>query len=247
MSEATDFGFQRIRGEEKARRVAGVFASVAPRYDLMNDLMSGGAHRLWKRFAVAVAGIKHGERILDLAGGTGDVSALIGPEVGAGGRVVLSDINGPMLRLGRDRLLDRGLASNVDVVLTNAEQLPFPEDSFDAILIAFGLRNVTAKERALASMHRVLRYGGRVVILEFSRLKVPLLQSIYDLYSFKVIPVLGQLIAGDKASYRYLVESIRMHPDQETLKAMMNDSGFELTSYYNLSGGIVAVHRGYKL
>lgn len=165
---------------------------------------------------------------MDLAGGTGDVSALIGPEVGAEGRVVLSDINGPMLRLGRDRLLDRGLASNVDVVLANAEQLPFPEDSFDAILIAFGLRNVTAKERALVSMHRVLRYGGRVVILEFSRLVVPLLQSIYDLYSFKVIPVLGQLIAGDKASYRYLVESIRMHPDQETLKAMMNDSDSSL-------------------
>ncbi len=247
MSTTTDFGFERVRVEDKARRVGRVFDSVAGRYDLMNDLMSLGAHRLWKRFAVLAAGIRSGERVLDVAGGSGDLSRLLAERVGPEGVVYMSDVNAAMLRLGRDRLIDRGRCGNIRWVRANAEALPFATGALDAVLIAFGLRNLTHKEQALSAMYRVLRAGGRLVILEFSHLVVPLLQRLYDLYSFNLIPLLGQLVAGDRASYRYLVESIRLHPDQETLQAMMERAGFELTSYYNLSAGVVAVHRGYKL
>lgn len=247
MSSTTDFGFEQVRLEDKARRVRGVFDSVASRYDLMNDLMSLGSHRLWKRFAVLAAGIRSGEKVLDVAGGTGDLTRLMARRVGAEGVVIMSDVNAPMLRLGRDRLIDQGLCGNIQFVQADAERLPFASDALDAVLIAFGLRNVTRKERALSAMYRVLRPGGRLVILEFSRLVVPVVQRLYDLYSLNVIPLLGQLVTGDRASYRYLVESIRLHPDQETLRAMMEHAGFELTSYQNLSAGVVAVHRGYKL
>lgn len=245
MNRTTDFGYQQIPLGEKTHRVAQVFDSVASRYDLMNDLMSFGIHRLWKQFVVAIAGIKPGQRVLDLAGGTGDVSARLAPLVGPQGTVVVADINGSMLSIGRDRLIDRGIAG-VRYVQANAESLPFPDNTFDAVTIAFGLRNVTHKDRALSSMQRVLRPGGCALILEFSHLSMPLLQRLYDAYSFDVLPWLGKLITGDRASYQYLVESIRRHPDQETLKAMMGNAGFDAIDYYNLSGGIVAVHRGYK-
>lgn len=246
MSRTTDFGYQQVSVEEKSRRVARVFESVAFRYDLMNDLMSMGAHRLWKRFAVALAGVRPGQRVLDLAGGTGDLTARLARLAHPGGTVVLTDINGAMLRHGRDRLLDRGVAGNVGYVQGNAECLPFPDSSFDVVTMAFGLRNVTHKDQALGSMYRVSRPGGRVVILEFSHVVLPLLQRLYDLYSFNVVPLLGQLVAGDRDSYQYLVQSIRRHPDQETLKTMMENAGFALTDYHNLSAGIVAVHRGFK-
>lgn len=244
--ETTHFGYQKVAAEEKARKVAGVFDSVAGKYDLMNDLMSLGVHRLWKRFAVRLSGARSGERVLDLAGGTGDLTSRLLPRVGSKGMVVLSDINANMLAEGRRRLVDEGAVGNVAYVQADAERLPFPERSFDCIVIAFGLRNVTYKERALATMYAALKPGGRAVILEFSHPGAPGLKAAYDLYSFAVLPVLGRLVANDAASYRYLAESIRMHPDQESLLAMMASVGFERCQYYNLTGGIVAVHRGYK-
>jgi demethylmenaquinone methyltransferase / 2-methoxy-6-polyprenyl-1,4-benzoquinol methylase len=247
MTKTTDFGYQRIPVEQKTRRVGQVFDSVAARYDLMNDLMSWGIHRLWKQFTVAIASIKRGQRVLDLAGGTGDMTARLARRVGSAGSVILADINESMLSIGRDRLLDQGIAGTVQYVQANAESLPFPDNTFDVVTIAFGLRNVTHKDQALTSMHRVLQPGGRVVILEFSQLVMPLLQRLYDSYSFNVLPWLGKLVVGDAESYRYLLESIRRHPDQETLKSMMESAGFDLIAYYNLSGGIAAVHCGYKL
>ncbi|HOB62457.1 MAG TPA: bifunctional demethylmenaquinone methyltransferase/2-methoxy-6-polyprenyl-1,4-benzoquinol methylase UbiE [Candidatus Competibacteraceae bacterium] len=244
--ETTHFGYQKVAANEKARKVAQVFDSVANKYDLMNDLMSMGVHRLWKRFAVGISGVRAGERVLDLAGGTGDLTSRLLPLVGPKGLVVLSDINASMLSEGRRRLIDEGAVGNVAYAQIDAEQLPFPDNTFDCITIAFGLRNVTYKERALAAMQRALKPGGRVVILEFSHPVAPGLKPAYDLYSFTVLPLLGKLVANDMASYRYLAESIRMHPDQETLLGMMETAGLERCQYFNLSGGIVAVHRGYK-
>jgi demethylmenaquinone methyltransferase/2-methoxy-6-polyprenyl-1,4-benzoquinol methylase len=244
---STDFGFQRVSPEEKTRRVTDVFSSVAGNYDLMNDLMSLGIHRLWKRQAVHIAQVRPGSRVLDLAGGTGDMTALLHGRVGSAGRIVVADINESMLLEGRARLIDQGIVEGVSYLRLNAEQLPFRDHSFDCICMAFGLRNVTRKERALASMRAKLKYGGSVVILEFSRVAAPLLKEIYDLYSFKLIPILGNLVAKDRDSYQYLVESIRKHPDQEELKYLMEDAGFRRVSFYNLSGGVVAIHKGYKL
>ena len=236
-----DFGFERVPPDEKTRRVRGVFESVASRYDLMNDLMSGGMHRLWKRYAVGVAAVRPGARVLDLAGGTGDLARLFADAAGPAGRVVLTDINGAMLAEGRDKLIDRGLM--LDVVQCDAEKLPFPDRAFDVVSIGFGLRNVTRKEHALAEMRRVLAPGGVAVILEFSRVATPLAPA-YDWYSFTVLPRLGRLVAGDEASYRYLAESIRMHPDQEALKALMEQAGFESVEDHNLTAGVVAWHVG---
>jgi demethylmenaquinone methyltransferase/2-methoxy-6-polyprenyl-1,4-benzoquinol methylase len=241
----THFGFQKVPVEEKAQRVRSVFDSVATEYDLMNDVMSLGIHRLWKRLAIGMANIQPGQQVLDLAGGTGDLVMLIAPRVGPQGRVVLSDINNAMIRTGRARLLDRGIAGNVEYVQADAERLPFPDSSFDCITMAFGLRNVTHKQAALDSMYRVLKPGGRLLILEFSR-PAALLKPAYDFYSFSILPRLGQLIARDAASYRYLAESIRMHPDQKTLLGMLESAGFEACDFHNLTGGIVAIHRGYK-
>jgi demethylmenaquinone methyltransferase/2-methoxy-6-polyprenyl-1,4-benzoquinol methylase len=242
MSEKdVDFGFEHVSPEEKAKRVRGVFDSVAGRYDLMNDLMSGGMHRLWKRYAVGVAAPRAGARVLDLAGGTGDLARLFADAAGPSGRVVLTDINGAMLAEGRDKLLDRGL--RLDVVQCDAEKLPFGDRAFDVVSIAFGLRNVTRKDAALAEMRRVLAPGGVAVVLEFSKVAAPLAPA-YDWYSFAVLPRLGRLVAGDEASYRYLAESIRMHPDQETLKGMMEQAGFESVEYHNLTAGVVALHVG---
>ncbi len=243
--KTTHFGFTQVPHDEKVHRVAQVFDSVAKNYDLMNDFMSLGIHRLWKRFTIALAGVKSGEKVLDLAGGTGDLAAKFAKLVGTDGQVVLADINMAMLQVGRERLLDEGIIVNTAQV--NAECLPFADNTFDLITIAFGLRNVTDKDVALASMFRVLKPGGRLLILEFSELKIPPLKPLYDLYSFKLLPLIGKVVAKDADSYRYLAESIRMHPNQETLKQMMQDAGFERCDYHNLSGGIVAVHRGYKL
>jgi demethylmenaquinone methyltransferase/2-methoxy-6-polyprenyl-1,4-benzoquinol methylase len=244
--KTTHFGFEQVPWDEKRRRVARVFDSVASNYDLMNDAMSLGVHRLWKRFAVEQTGARPGQRILDLAGGTGDLAARLARLVGPGGEVVIGDINPSMLQVGRERLLDRGIAANVRFVQANAESLPFPDHSFDCITIAFGLRNVTDKQKALESMFRTLKPGGRLLVLEFSKPSLPGLAPLYDLYSFRVLPVMGRLIARDADSYRYLAESIRMHPDQDTLKGMMEQAGFEDCDYFNLSGGIVAVHRGFR-
>ena len=244
--KTTHFGFREVADEDKVRLVGGVFDSVALRYDLMNDLMSGGIHRLWKRAAIELSGVRPGQRVLDVAGGTGDLSSRFAREVGPGGSVVLSDINASMLGRGRDRLLDEGVCGNVDFVLADAESLPFADDSFDCITIAFGLRNVTHKERALRSMLRVLRPGGRLLVLEFSKPRNELLGRLYDAYSFGVIPKLGRLVTGDEDSYRYLAESIRMHPDQESLRDMFEDAGFERCEWHDLTGGIVAIHRGFK-
>ena len=244
--KTTHFGFQQVPLEDKARKVAEVFHSVAHKYDLMNDLMSLGLHRIWKRIAVEMTGLRAGQRVLDLAGGTGDLAALMAPLVGDQGEVVLSDINASMLDVGRARLVDRGIVGNVTFVQADAESLPFPDSHFDCITIAFGLRNVTNKDRALASMFRVLKPGGRLLVLEFSKPTLAALRPIYDAYSFKVLPVLGKAITGDAASYQYLAESIRMHPDQETLKQMMQTAGFERVEYFNMTAGVVAVHRGYK-
>ena len=242
----TDFGFEKVPEEDKVRRVAQVFDSVATRYDLMNDLMSFGLHRLWKRFAVDVSGVHDGERILDLAGGTGDVAALLAGRVGRTGSVVVADINRSMLGVGRERLDGRGLVGNVTYAQANAERLPFAGASFDCVTMAFGLRNVTHKEAALAETLRVLRPGGRLLVLEFSHVTVSALRPLYDLYSLHGLPLMGRLVAGDADSYRYLAESIRMHPDQETLKGMMETAGFVHCDYLNHTGGIVAVHRGWK-
>ena len=244
--KTTHFGFAQVPWDEKRRRVAGVFDSVADSYDLMNDAMSLGVHRLWKRFAVEQTGARPGQRVLDLAGGTGDLAARLARLVGPGGEVVIGDINASMLQVGRERLLDRGIAANVRFVQADAESLPFPDHSFDCITIAFGLRNVTDKQKALQSMFRTLKPGGRLLVLEFSKPSLPGLAPLYDLYSFRVLPLMGRLIARDADSYRYLAESIRMHPDQDTLKGMMEQAGFEDCDYLNLSGGIVALHRGFR-
>ena len=244
--KTTHFGFRAVPEQDKARLVGGVFDSVAKRYDIMNDLMSGGIHRLWKRIAIELSGARAGHRVLDVAGGTGDLSARFARVVGPTGQVVLSDINASMLDRGRDRLIDEGICANVGFALADAESLPFADASFDCVTIAFGLRNVTRKERALGSMLRVLRPGGRLLVLEFSKPTSEFLGRLYDAYSFGLIPQLGKLVTGDEASYRYLAESIRMHPDQETLREMLEDAGFERCDYHNLSGGIVAIHRGFK-
>jgi len=242
----TDFGFRTVPEDEKTRLVGEVFRSVAHNYDIMNDVMSFGIHRLWKRAAVAHAQLRPNERVLDLAGGTGDLAALMAPQVGGGGEVVVADINDAMLAVGRERLLDRGLVGNVQFVRANAERLPFPDNHFDCITIAFGLRNVTRKDAALAAMQRALKPGGRLLVLEFSHPTVPLVSKLYDVYSFNVLPRMGAAIARDEDSYRYLAESIRKHPDQETLKGMMAQAGLERVSYLNFSAGIVALHKGYK-
>jgi demethylmenaquinone methyltransferase/2-methoxy-6-polyprenyl-1,4-benzoquinol methylase len=245
--KTTHFGYQTVPEAEKAERVRGVFDSVATRYDLMNDLMSFGVHRLWKRFAVQLTGVRAGQRVLDLASGTGDLAARMAGLVGPDGLVVMSDINAAMLAQGRDRMLDEGRVGNVRFAQLDAEALPFPDGTFDCVTIAFGLRNVTHKERALAEMCRVLRPGGRALVLEFSHPTTAPLRAAYDLYSFQVLPRLGRLVASDEASYRYLAESIRVHPDQQTLRAMMEAAGFERCDVHNLTGGVVAVHRGFRL
>ena len=242
MTEKTHFGFEQVDDNDKARRVRGVFDSVAARYDLMNDLMSAGLHRLWKRFAVEATGVRAGMRVLDLAGGTGDLARLFADRVGSEGEVVLTDINGAMLAGGRDKLLNAGRV--LPTVQCDAEKLPFGNAEFDCVSIAFGLRNVTHKEAALSEMRRVLKPGGVAAVLEFSRVWQPLAPA-YDWYSFNVIPRLGRLVTGDDASYRYLAESIRMHPDQETLKSMMGDAGFDRVAVHNLAAGVVALHLGY--
>jgi len=244
MSDKTHFGYQQVAPEDKTGRVRGVFDSVVQKYDLMNDLMSAGLHRAWKRFTVEISGVGPGKRVLDVAGGTADLARLFAERVGATGQVVLTDINAAMLALGRDRLLDRGRM--VPAVQCDAETLPFASRSFDCVSIAFGLRNVTRKERALAEMRRVLKPGGVALILEFSKVD-PALQPAYDWYSFNVLPRLGRIVANDEASYRYLAESIRMHPDQAALKSMMEQAGFERVEWFNLTAGVVAVHRGYVL
>lgn len=243
--KTTHFGFRDVPLADKARHVREVFDSVADNYDLMNDLMSFGVHRLWKRFTIGMADLKPGQCVLDLAGGTGDLTRLMAPRVGREGLVVLSDINAAMLGNGRSQLLDKGISGNVDFAQANAEQLPFHDASFDLVTMAFGLRNVTDKQQALGSIFRVLRPGGRLLVLEFSR-PVAALKPAYDFYSFSILPRLGRLVARDEASYRYLAESIRMHPDQQTLRSMMQQAGFENCDYHNLTGGIVAIHRGYK-
>lgn len=244
--KTTHFGFEEVAVEEKAGRVADVFHSVAAKYDLMNDLMSGGVHRLWKRFTIEVSAVRRGHKVLDIAGGTGDLSYQFAKRVGAEGQVVLADINASMLNVGRDRLLDRGVAGNIQFAQADAQYLPFPDNTFDCITIAFGLRNVTDKDLALRSMLRVLKPGGRLLVLEFSKPQNALLEKLYDTYSFKVLPMMGKLITNDADSYRYLAESIRMHPDQATLKGMMNDAGFVNTEFYNMTGGVVALHKGIK-
>jgi demethylmenaquinone methyltransferase / 2-methoxy-6-polyprenyl-1,4-benzoquinol methylase len=243
---STDFGFERVRSADKARRVRAVFDSVAGRYDLMNDLMSAGTHRIWKRFTLALANLRAGQRALDVAGGSGDLAAGLARQVGERGLVVLTDINAAMLARGRDRLIDDGLAGRTVCVQADAERLPFPDGSFDCITIGFGLRNVTDKPAALESMRRALKPGGQLLVLEFSPPRLPGLKPLYDAYSLRILPLLGRLVAHDAASYRYLAESIRVHPDQETLLAMMRAAGLEGCRYHNLSGGIVAVHRGYR-
>jgi demethylmenaquinone methyltransferase / 2-methoxy-6-polyprenyl-1,4-benzoquinol methylase len=240
----THFGFQTVKEQEKAKKVGEVFHSVAQQYDVMNDLMSLGMHRLWKRFAVQVSGVKTGDRVLDIAGGSGDLTRLFSKAVGTQGEVVLTDINASMLEVGRNRLLDEGIV--VPALQCDAEKLPFADASFDCVIVAFGLRNMTHKDLALAEMQRVLKVGGRLLVLEFSQVWKPL-QPVYDAYSFKLIPLIGKLVAKDADSYQYLAESIRMHPDQETLKQMMQSAGFAKVEYYNLAAGVVALHKGWKL
>ncbi len=244
MSNKTHFGFETVAEEEKAGRVAGVFSSVAQKYDIMNDLMSMGLHRLWKLFTIEISGVQPGDRVLDVAGGTGDLSSAFARKVGATGQVWLTDINNAMLTRGRDRLLDEGVLG--PVAQCDAEKLPFPDDHFDCVTVAFGLRNMTHKEAALADMRRVLKPGGRLLVLEFSKVWKPL-GPAYDFYSFKILPWLGSKVANDPDSYRYLAESIRMHPDQATLKSMMEGAGLARVDYFNLTAGVVALHRGYKL
>jgi demethylmenaquinone methyltransferase/2-methoxy-6-polyprenyl-1,4-benzoquinol methylase len=239
----THFGFKTLAEADKAKKVGQVFHSDASKYDLMNDVMSAGMHRGWKRFAVEISGVKQGDTVLDIAGGSGDLSKLFAQKVGANGRVILTDINASMLAVGRDRMLDAGLS--VPALQCDAEKLPFPDNHFDCVIVAFGLRNMTHKELALAEMQRVLKVGGRLLVLEFSKIWQPL-SKIYDAYSFKLLPLMGKLFAKDAESYQYLAESIRMHPDQETLKQMMIDAGLNKVDYYNLAAGVVALHKGYK-
>jgi demethylmenaquinone methyltransferase/2-methoxy-6-polyprenyl-1,4-benzoquinol methylase len=245
--DTTHFGYEQVSTADKAGRVRDVFDSVANRYDVMNDLMSLGVHRIWKRFTIAQTGLREGERALDVAGGTGDLTIGMAGLVGRSGEVVLTDINENMLREGRGRLADAGIAGNVRYAVADAERLPFPDRAFDCVTIGFGLRNVTDKDGALAEMFRVLRPGGQLLVLEFSQPVTPGLKPLYDAYSFGVLPLMGRLVAGDASSYRYLAESIRMHPDQETLLGMCEAAGFEHCRYHNLSGGIVALHRGYRI
>lgn len=245
-NDTTHFGYEQVKTSEKQAKVADVFHSVAAKYDIMNDLMSFGVHRLWKRFAIDCSGVRPGQKVLDLAGGTGDLTAKFSRIVGDKGQVILADINDSMLKVGRDKLRDLGVVSNVEYVQANAQALPFPDNTFDLITIAFGLRNVTDKDEALRSMYRVLKPGGRLLVLEFSKPSNELLSKAYDMYSFNLLPTMGKVVANDSESYKYLAESIRMHPDQDTLKEMMENAGFEQTQYYNLTGGIVALHRGYK-
>jgi demethylmenaquinone methyltransferase/2-methoxy-6-polyprenyl-1,4-benzoquinol methylase len=244
--DRTHFGFKEVETDAKAGMVADVFHSVAARYDLMNDLMSAGIHRVWKRFTIELSGVRTGHSVLDIAGGTGDLAARFADIVGPAGRVVLADINDSMLKVGRDKLLDHGRLDNLEFVQADAQCLPFPDASFDCVTIAFGLRNVTDKDAALRSMLRVLKPGGRLLVLEFSKPANPLLSRAYDAYSFRVPPLMGRLVANDADSYQYLAESIRMHPDQETLKDMMEDAGFTRCEYHNMTGGVVALHKGVK-
>ena len=245
--DSTHFGYEQVANSEKAGRVREVFDSVASRYDLMNDLMSMGVHRLWKRFALAQTGLRPGQQALDVAGGTGDLSIGMARQVGREGQVTLTDINENMLGEGRGRLVDAGIVGNVRCAVADAEQLPFPDREFDCVMIGFGLRNVTDKPAALAEMFRVLRPGGQLLVLEFSHPTAPGLKPVYDAYSFGVLPLMGKLVAGDSDSYRYLAESIRMHPKQDELKALFEEAGFEQCRYHNLTGGIVALHRGYRI
>lgn len=242
----THFGFKTVDAKEKVKLVRGVFDSVASQYDIMNDLMSLGIHRIWKRVAIQLSNVRAGERVLDLAGGTGDLTMLFEKRVGEKGEVVLADINAAMLRTGRDRLIDKGLAGNIRYAQVNAECLPFADNTFDCVCIAFGLRNVTDKDAALRSMLRVLKPGGRLIVLEFSHPTDPVTEKVYDFYSFKLLPKIGAVVAKDEDSYRYLAESIRMHPKQDELKAMMERAGFDRCEYFNMTQGIVAIHRGYK-
>ena len=244
--DTTHFGFTTVNRDDKEQLVRGVFDSVASRYDVMNDLMSAGIHRLWKRFTIELSAVRPGQTVLDIAGGTGDLSARFSTLVGAEGRVILADINASMLAVGRDKLLDAGAFGNLHMVQCDAQTLPFPDNSIDCITIAFGLRNVTDKDLALQSMERILKPGGRLLVLEFSKPTSALLQKVYDTYSFRILPMMGRLVANDEDSYRYLAESIRQHPDQETLLGMMEEAGFVDCQYHNMTGGIVAVHRGIK-
>ena len=244
--KSADFGYERVPWSEKSRRVRGVFDSVADNYDVMNDLMSGGLHRIWKRFTLSLTNLRPGQKALDVAGGTGDLAAGMAKQVGDRGLVVLTDINAAMLAHGRDRLINDGIVSNVRCAQVNAEKLPFKDSTFDCVTIGFGLRNVTDKPAALASMRRVLKPGGQLLVLEFSHPTSPAVKPLYDAYSFRILPLLGKIVAKDEASYRYLAESIRMHPNQETLLGMMREAGLEGCRYHNLTGGIVAVHRGYR-
>lgn len=241
-----DFGFSEVAVEEKVKKVKSVFDSVASNYDIMNDVMSLGIHRFWKRHTIELSGIRPGNVVLDLAGGTGDLTKQFSKRVGKTGKVVLADINESMVRVGRDRLTDLGIIGNVDYVISNAEALNYADNTFDLVTIAFGLRNVTNKDQALAEIYRVLKPGGQLMVLEFSKVTQPLMAKAYDFYSFKILPKLGKMIANDEESYQYLAESIRMHPDQETLKSMMIDAGFDKAEYLNMSNGIVALHRGWK-
>lgn len=244
--DKTHFGYETIDAGEKSERVASVFHSVAAKYDLMNDLMSGGVHRLWKRFTIETSAIRPKQRVLDIAGGTGDLTAQFSKRVGPEGQVILADINSSMLNVGRDKLINRGHAGNIGYIQADAQHLPFPDNYFDCVSIAFGLRNVTDKDLALRSMLRILKPGGRLLILEFSKPNNPLLEKAYDQYSFKLLPFMGKVITNDADSYRYLAESIRMHPDQDTLKSMVLDAGFHQCQYYNMAGGIVALHKALK-